>query len=366
LNRAEQERVPGAAGPLRILVITPFGEPNWRWLEDHVRDERHEWTYADASLFGRKPPFWFLHAWRSTAQARRFDLVITHHPYMTLWVAFALRLRRIRTPHIAYSFNHGNKRFFKGVHRLVAGCSLLQVALFVVYSEAERRLFHEIYRIPFDRLSFTHWAVSAPKVAGLPPGVADLQPYFCCMGRNNRDFDSLVQAAEGSKLRMLLVTKRGALSHLRLPPGTVVREDISLDESMLLLEGSRFSVVPILDESTGAGHMTIVSAMQLGKPQIVTQVKTVDDYFFDGVHGISVPPRDPAALRAALRRLESDDAICRGIGDNVRHFAAQWLSEEAAARGLINVLKNWQDNRKAALEPPGWTSFRQSAGKRPS
>ena len=347
--------------PLRILLIAPFGGPNWTWLEQHLRGEPYEWTYATAPLFGKLPTSWFLHAWRSTARARRFDLVITHAPYMTLWVAFALMLRGIRTPHIAYSFNHGNKRFFKGIYKLVAGACLSRVALFVVFSEAERRLFNRIYRIPFDRLAFPHWAVSPPRVGPLPSGIAELQPYFCCMGRNNRDWETLARAAEGSGLRMVLVTKRGALRHLRLPPGTVVREEISLEESMRLLEGSKFSVVPILDESTGAGHMTIVSAMQLGKPQIVTRVETVDDYFFDGLHGISVPARDPAALRAAIRRLESDDGTCGSLAANVGRFAGDWLSEEAAARNLVNVLKNWSENRPAALAPPGWAAFRETA-----
>jgi glycosyltransferase involved in cell wall biosynthesis len=346
--------------PLRILLITPFGDPTWTWLEEHVRREPYAWTYATAPLFGKLPPRWFLHAWKATARARRFDLVITHHPYMTLWVAFALRLRGIRTPHIAFSFNHGNKRFFKGFYKLVAGACLSRVALFVVLSEAERHLFHRIYRIPLDRLSFMHWAVSFPQVGPLPPGIVELQPYFCCIGRNNRDWETLTQAAEGSGLRMVLVTKRGALRHLRLPPGTVVREDICLDESMRLLEGSKFSVVPILDESTGAGHMTIVSAMLLGKPQIVTRVKTVDDYFFDGLHGISVPARDPAALRAAIRRLESDNGTCGSFAANVGRFAGDWLSDEASARGLLNILKNWSANRAAALEPPGWAAFRET------
>lgn len=347
--------------PRRILLITPFGDPSWTWLEEQLRGEPYEWTHASAPLFGKRAPRWFLHAWRATARARRFDLVITHHPYMSLWVAFALWLRGIRTPHIAYSFNHGNRRFFTGLYKMIARACLSRVALFVVFSEAERRLFHRIYRIPLDRLSFIHWAVSSPRVEPLPRDVADLQPYFCCIGRNNRDWETLAKAAEGSGLRMLLVTKRGAVGHLRLPPGTLVREEISLEESMRLLEGATFSVVPILDESTGAGHMTIVSAMHLGKPQIVTRVKTLDDYFIDGLHGISVPARDPAALRAAIRRLENDDGTRDSIAANVGRFAGVWLSEEAAARNLVNILKNWAANRAAALEPPGWTAFKEAA-----
>jgi glycosyltransferase involved in cell wall biosynthesis len=196
--------------------------------------------------------------------------------------------------------------------------------------------------------------VSPARVGPLPPSITELQAYFCCIGRNNRDWETLARAAEGSGLRMLLVTSRGAVAHLPLPPGTVVREEISLDESMRVLEGAKFSVVPILDESTGAGHMTIVSAMLLGKPQIVTRVKTVDDYFFDGVHGISVPARDPEALRDALRRLEGDHGT---FAANVSRFAGDWLCEEASARCLLNILKNWASNRAAALEPPGWSAF---------
>lgn len=344
--------------PARILAITPFEDPDWRWLSGYFPEDKFSWEFMNKDLFGKKPPIWALHAWKATTRAAGVDVVVSHHPYMTLWTAAALHVRRVRTPHFAFSFNHGNKRFFTGPMLWLAKRVLPDVNLFNVLSTGERMLFNGLYDIPVSRIRFSHWAVHPPKIVEpLPDEYYDFQPYICAMGRNNRDFDTLLKATESIPVNIVIVCSKQDASRLPVRDNVKIKSEISLSQSLQILDGSLFSVVPLVDNSTGAGHMTFVHAMQLGKAQVVTDVENTHDYFIDGVHGLSVPARDVEAMRKAVRHLLEDVQIRESFGASARVFADRWLSELAAARSAREVIEGWFDEETGRLEPDGWSAY---------
>ncbi len=338
-----------------MLVVTPFESGEWRWLASYFPEDRFSWEFMNGDLFGKKQHAWAKYAWEAARRAGDFDLVASHHPYMTLWTAAALRAKRLSTPHYAFSFNHGNKRFFSGPLLWLARRVLPHVRLFNVLSSGERDLFHRLYGIPLDRLRFSHWAVQPPKIdEPLPREYADFQPYICAMGRNNRDFPTFLKATEGLPVNVVVVCSRRDAEILPSRPDVKLKVDIGLDESMQILNGALFSVVPLRDNSTGAGHMTFVHAMHLGKPQVATDVENTRDYFFHDLHGFRVPPGDVEALRTAIRRLLDEPETRARFGEAARAFADRWLSEPAAARSAREVLEAAADGRTCALAPEGW------------
>ncbi|MEW6251267.1 MAG: glycosyltransferase family 4 protein [Planctomycetota bacterium] len=351
-----------AGGTRRVFVVTPFEDPAWRWLAPRLAAQPIEWTFHNLSLFGQRQEHWLRAAWRAAPAAREHDLVISHHPYMTFHLALALLARGIRRPHLAFSFNHGNKRFFRGLQLRAARRLFRDVDFFIVFSEGERRLFHEMYGIPLERLGFQHWAVQPPVLASAPQaGHPEEQPYLCCLGRNNRDFATFLAAVADLPVRAVLVCPRHALNGASVPSNVTVLSDLTMEACMRILAGAVASVVPILDATTGAGHITIVAAMQLGRPQIVSRVETVREYFFERVHGWAVEPRSPVALRAALQELLGDPPLAARMGTAAARFANQWLSEAAAVRHLRAVLAAWRSARPYPLEPPGWSAYRAEA-----
>jgi hypothetical protein len=272
------ERMSHKVHRVRVLVVTPFEDRRWQWLSSYFPADRFSWQFMNGDLFGKRQSSWAVHAWKAMQRTAEFDLVVSHHPYMTLWLAAALSLRHSKTtPHVAFSFNHGNKRFFSGPLLWLARRVLPTVSPLNVLSARERSLF-------------------------------------------------------------------------------------SLDESMRILDGSLFNVVPLLDNSTGAGHMTFVHAMQLGKPQIVTDVEGTNDYFFDGVHGFRVPPEDVEAMRGAIRKLLEESETRARFAISARAFADHWLSEAAAARSAREVIGEWADGKPWAMEPDGWAAYVRASG----
>ena len=60
--------------------------------------------------------------------------------------------------------------------------------------------------------------------------------------------------------------------------------------------------------------IALIEAMATGCPAVVTRVGGTPEVVADGVHGLLVPPRDPAALAAGLLRLLGDRELRAGMG----------------------------------------------------
>src|SRR6185295_17890657 len=78
------------------------------------------------------------------------------------------------------------------------------------------------------------------------------------------------------------------------------------EELFELYRTSDVYVLPSLSEGT---PRTAVEARAFGCPVVATNVGGIPTSISDGVDGLLVPPRDPAALAAAIDRLLSDEAL---------------------------------------------------------
>ncbi len=82
---------------------------------------------------------------------------------------------------------------------------------------------------------------------------------------------------------------------------------------------------PTLQE---AFPQTMVEALYLRKPLVITPVSGAVDIIEDGVNGLLIPARDPNALAAAMRRLSMDSVLRQKLGEAGRLFVERNLSAE--------------------------------------
>jgi glycosyltransferase involved in cell wall biosynthesis len=71
----------------------------------------------------------------------------------------------------------------------------------------------------------------------------------------------------------------------------------------------------VLSSTSEGMPITILEAMAAGVPVVASDVGGVSELVEHGVTGLLVPPRDPDALAAALRRLLDDPQSRRTLGD---------------------------------------------------
>lgn len=341
---------------MRIIVITPFNETSWEWFGNDF--DGQSWNFKNLDLFGKKPWAWLYEALKVAKACRDFDMVVSHHPYMALYLAIALSVRRINKPHYSFTFNHGNGRFFRGLTLFLAKHFFRNLNGFVVCSEQEKEIYSKYYDIPTSKMSFTHWAVNAPEVkVGLPDYIMQQQPYVCCIGRNNRDFTVFIESVRQLGINAIIVCNKGQVVEGNLPSGTIVKFEIKFDEAMQILANSCISVVPLKDASTGAGHMTIVSAMQLGVPQIITRLSTVEDYFINHLHGLFVEQGSVVSLKNALSSLIKSQDDLKEISENAKAFSVRWLMEDSAMKFLSAYIRSILLNLPRPSEPEGWKEY---------
>jgi glycosyltransferase involved in cell wall biosynthesis len=83
--------------------------------------------------------------------------------------------------------------------------------------------------------------------------------------------------------------------------------------------------------------------MAYGRPVVASAVGGLPDAVEDGVTGLLVPPRDPAALRAALRRVLDDAALRERLGAAAGVRARERFGRDAAARATVAVYRDALD-----------------------
>jgi glycosyltransferase involved in cell wall biosynthesis len=98
----------------------------------------------------------------------------------------------------------------------------------------------------------------------------------------------------------------------------------------------------VLASSRGEGLPNVLlEAMAFARPVIATPIAGVRDLVRDGDNGLLIPPGDPAALAAALRRLQGDGALAAQLGAAARATAEGFGWDTARAR-LEPLLERWR------------------------
>lgn len=142
-----------------------------------------------------------------------------------------------------------------------------------------------------------------------------------------RDRASLILGGDGPQAAAL----RQQVTELRLNDSAELTGFVA-DVPVFL---GRLGIFAQPSRSEGLG-LTIVQAMAAGRPVVATRVGGIPEVVVDGETGLLVPPEDPGALAAALRRLLADPALARRLGDAGRrrareHFSARRMAQQTAA-----------------------------------
>jgi glycosyltransferase involved in cell wall biosynthesis len=146
------------------------------------------------------------------------------------------------------------------------------------------------------------------------------------VGIEHRDYATFVEAMEGLPARLVISigSTLSPVSHARLPAVWPHNADVSFaPASRLRLRHADATVVvvPIVETEYPAGITSVLEAMAMAKPVVVSGTRGLDDVVKDGETGLVVPPGDAAAMHRAVRRLLEDHRLRRRLGMHARAFA---------------------------------------------
>ena len=332
---------------LHIVNCAELADSGWTFLKEPLADLPLDWSFFSAvprtalERWIRRPNLarWRC-AWAAASNAAQHpgSVIISHLPRTTLWVSLFCRLRGIEAKHIAFAFNF--TELPTGFNRWLMRWAFKRVDRFVVYSTVERSLYADYFGIEPDRLDFLPWVMETPR-ASEPPFVAGR--YICAVGGEGRDYDTLVEAVRGMPdIPTVIVTRSYNAPRAPLPPNVTLFTELRLDDFWNVVKHCRFMVVPLRDNQTNCGHITIVGGLQLGRPIVATASRGIEDYVKSDTNALVVAPSKPADLAAAIGRLWADPllygklqtAIVEGMGSRGSDSAWTDYLRRQFARGV--------------------------------
>lgn len=328
---------------MKIVTLNEF-EPQWIWLRDVLTDLNLTWS-ANNTDQNQRVPAWMPRrhsvtrvaaAWNAAGELRNGeDLLVTHGPRPSLYGALAAKLRRGGARHLAY-LNFTDLPV--GAMRSAMALAFKHVDHFVVFSTMERRLYANYFDLPVERFEMLHWGVRRPLFNDSDPALEN-GDYICALGSQARDYAVLCDAMRQlPQCRLVIVATPDSMGGARPPPNVTVHENISLAKAMNILGNSRFMVVPLRASDVPCGHVTLVSAMHLGKAVISTDSSGVTDYVQPGVTGRVVEPGSVNAMARAIAELHANPAEVERLGAAGKSFATEHCSEETTIRHFRNYL----------------------------
>jgi len=111
------------------------------------------------------------------------------------------------------------------------------------------------------------------------------------------------------------------------------RGQVKPDSVMETIGG--YDVLLLPSYHPGEGYPAVIlQAFAAGVPVIASDWKDIPEIVDDGVTGILVPPKAPARIREALRRLAADGALYESMAANAFAFS-RGFSEKAVVDGIL-------------------------------
>ena len=170
--------------------------------------------------------------------------------------------------------------------------------------------------------------IAAPPLVptGRDPGLG--HPLVLAVGRLHpqKGYDTLLAALPLLGGAVVAVAGDGPLEPALRAAAPAVRWLGRRDDVADLLAAADVVVLPSVWE---ARSLTAQEALRAGRPLVATAVGGLPDLVRDGA--VLVPPGDPQALGAAVRRLLDDPAAAAAVAARGRAVAATWPTEDDTA-----------------------------------
>jgi glycosyltransferase involved in cell wall biosynthesis len=257
-------------------------------------------------------------------------------------VGIPLGLHRPKKPHILIAHNLNSVR--KRQMQTLTGVLRWGVSDIICLSSSQEHFLLDEVGLAMERVHRMNHNVDTQFYR---PESAEDGGYLLAVGRENRDYPTLVAAARVLGLPTVIVAsslwarRGGALETNDLPPNvTLSQEFVSYTALRDLYAGARLIVVPLNECGYAAGSTGLLEAMAMGKPTVVSQTTGLEDYLQDEHTHRSVPSGDPRALAEVIAALWHDLPARTKMGQAARRLVENEMSMERYVSGVAAVVRH--------------------------
>jgi glycosyltransferase involved in cell wall biosynthesis len=268
----------------------------------------------------------------------RYDVIYSNGENVSIPLAAFFQWVRKRPVHVLIGHHLSPKKkrpFLRFLHP--------QMDALFVYAKTQYEYAQQTLGIPARKL---HWIPFHADHRFFRPMDVPVRNRICSAGLEWRDYPTLIEAVRELDVEVCLAAASPWSKHKnetagrRLPPNVSARR-YNYAELRQLYAESRLVVVPLYENDFQAGVTTLLEAMSMGKAVIVTRTIGQRDVIEDGENGVYVPPGDPAAMRAAIRRLLNDPKEAARLGRNARLSIEENMTLDHWVQRIANVVRSF-------------------------
>lgn len=272
-----------------------------------------------------------------------YDAIFTNGENVGLPLAMMLKADSHRPRHVTIGHRLSaskKKPFFAAfkAHR--------QIDKIFVYSSLQYRYGRETLGIPQEHIEHIQFHADTRFFRPMPDARVN-GALVSAAGLEWRDYETLIETARilpDIKFKLAAASpwsKHTNRTQRMALPDNVTARRYEYGELRDLYASSAVVAVPLIETDFQAGITTILEAMAMAKPVIVSKTSGQNDVIIDNETGIYVPPGDAAALRVALCRVTAEPDFAARLGANAR----KWVEERA-------TLDLWADRISNAILVP--------------
>lgn len=259
--------------------------------------------------------------------------LITLFPQRAAVAGLRKMLFRKKYPVVSWYFNIGHT--YGGWKSFLTRNALQYVDKLVVPSTWELRQYQEWLQLPKEKFTFAHYQCP---LFSITEKEEEKEPFILALGSANRDYKTFFQAVGELGIKTLVVSSDKVLDGLSIPANVEVNNQLSRDDCRLLAQRARVNVVPIGDTDTASGHVTIVEAMAMRRPLVVTECPGLTDYVEDGVTVLTCRENNVNAMKEKILELWNNQNLREFLSNKAYQFVKDQCSDQAAGRKLCAVL----------------------------
>lgn len=282
---------------------------------------------------------------RGIRRRRGQDVILCCNPMSGLLLGAAGRLMRMDLPPVVISmflFRNWTPEFMDKLRHLFADYALKKVDRIICFSSFEVDRYKKEFPRHAEKLTFVpvgadptflDLAEESRRVSENPP-----MTYIFSGGTTNRDYVTLMKA-----MQQFPDIKARIIARSNNYPGDWPNLEFMENVYGPVFERSIYDaavvVMPLFDLCFSSGQLTLLIAMELGKPIIASDVPGVRDYITAGHDGVLVPAGDPGALASELKRLLDDPGERKRLGDNARVTHQTRYTQEMSQMAILREVK---------------------------
>lgn len=321
------------------MLITWREEGEWRLLRSLIKSGNRVTVFQP--LFsgpGRNPLLRKLFKWTcdlylplaALLTRNRFDIVLSWSMRMAVVFGVLNRLAgaRVAPAHIMRDlhFNLERNDWRYRLRIVVFRMAIPGIDFFLCTSREEERIYRDMFGISPDRISFFP---DAPPSRFVRESHSEVKgQYIFSYGNSDRDFNTLIEAVRGINSQCLILSQTFRTSR-ELPSNVkVLRDFVSEDDLIRLVNASSMVVLPLRSYRISAGQNTMLETLALGHPLLAARNMATCEYAEHGVSAFFFDAGDARDLSAKILFIIENQEMARSVAWNGKAKAAELLDQQ--------------------------------------